>query len=252
MKRFTDTDKWRDPWFRNLSGYAKLLWSYLTENCDAIGLVSVDFRLVSQDCRLAIKEQHLTELGDRVETLGSGRYFLPKFIQFQYGELSADCPPHKTILRLIDTHKLTRSGLLYHYPNASLVATVAPTYKTRQERKGSGSEGGAGGNPEPAVEVLALLNAQTGRHFRETSVNLSFIRSRLAEAGVTLDGVKTMVLRQCARWKGTDQAEYLRPETLFNKTKFDGYYSSKDLPANQTPRVTQTAPATPLLKVKRL
>ena len=39
-----------------------------------------------------------------------------------------------------------------------------------------------------------------------------------------------MIIRQVKMWKGTSMAKYLRPETLFNKTKFDSYYAAKDLP----------------------
>lgn len=78
--------------------------------------------------------------------------------------------------------------------------------------------------------ALHWLNECSGRHFRETAENLGFISGRLSEPGVEMGGVKKMINRQCVRWKGTDQAEYLRPQTLFNKTKFDGYYAAKDLP----------------------
>ena len=79
--------------------------------------------------------------------------------------------------------------------------------------------------------ALDWLVEKSGRQFRETESNLKFISARLMEPGVTLDGVKKMIERQCGRWIGTDQAEYLRPETLFNKTKFDAYYSARDLPS---------------------
>ena len=83
---------------------------------------------------------------------------------------------------------------------------------------------------EQSSEVVGFLNKATGRNFRETDSNLSFISKRLSEPGVTVDGVKQMIARQCERWIGTSQAEYLRPETLFNATKFDGYYASRDQP----------------------
>jgi uncharacterized phage protein (TIGR02220 family) len=80
--------------------------------------------------------------------------------------------------------------------------------------------------------VLHALNEAAGRHYRETQANLDFIRARLSEPDVTVDGCIAMIRRQVARW-GSDpkMAEFLRPETLFNRTKFDSYYANRDLPA---------------------
>lgn len=81
--------------------------------------------------------------------------------------------------------------------------------------------------------ILHLLNEKSGRHYRETDANLSLIDARLSEPGVELGEVKKMVERQCLRW-GADpkMSEYLRPETLFGKTKFDSYYAARLTPAN--------------------
>lgn len=81
-----------------------------------------------------------------------------------------------------------------------------------------------------ARTVLHMLNEATGSHFREGDANLTVISARLREPEVTLSGVAAMIKRQCERWKNTPQADYLRPETLFGKTKFDSYYANKDLP----------------------
>jgi uncharacterized phage protein (TIGR02220 family) len=78
--------------------------------------------------------------------------------------------------------------------------------------------------------ALYFLNEACGKHFRELDSNLKVISARLSEPEVTLEGVKQMIVRQCKRWKGTPQEEYLRPETLFGKTKFDSYYASRELP----------------------
>lgn len=88
--------------------------------------------------------------------------------------------------------------------------------------------------------MLYLLNEATGRHFRETDANLKAISYRLKEPGVDLDGVKQMIKRQCQRWKGSRMEEYLRPETLFGKTKFDSYYASKDLPIHENDEATRS------------
>lgn len=81
-----------------------------------------------------------------------------------------------------------------------------------------------------ASDLISFLNQRTGSAFRPTEKNLCFISERLKERGVEVEGVKTMIDRQCALWLGTAQAEYLRPSTLFNATKFDGYYAAKDQP----------------------
>lgn len=81
--------------------------------------------------------------------------------------------------------------------------------------------------------ALHWLNAKSGNNFRETDTNLGFISQRLSESGVDLVGVTQMIDRQCQRWKGTPQADYLRPETLFNKTKFDGYYATRTQPVSK-------------------
>ncbi len=107
--------------------------------------------------------------------------------------------------------------------NIRLTADSPPTHLEGKGREGKGII-------LVEVEVLEYLNSKTKREFRPTEQNLSFIKSRLGESGVTTDGVKKMIDRQCLRWLGTDQQEYLRPQTLFNKTKFDSYYAAKDLP----------------------
>lgn len=83
--------------------------------------------------------------------------------------------------------------------------------------------------------ALVYLREKTGTQFRETDTNLKIIDARLKESGVDIDGVKKMIDRQVLKWKGTDMGEYLRPETLFGETKFDGYYAAREQPVkNET------------------
>lgn len=92
-------------------------------------------------------------------------------------------------------------------------------------------------NPTPrgffhqdAKVAIAWLNEHAGKHFRETATNLKLASARLREPGITIDGVKVMIGRQVAMWRGTRMEEYLRPETLFGKEKFGGYYDQRDQP----------------------
>lgn len=82
--------------------------------------------------------------------------------------------------------------------------------------------------------ALFWLNEKAVRKFRETDSNLSIISARLNEHGVTIDTVKQMVLRQCEVWKGDPKMEdYLRPETLFGKQKFDQYHGNREVPVTK-------------------
>lgn len=43
MKRLVETDRWKDIWFVELTPYAKLLLSYLYDNCDEAGFIDVNY-----------------------------------------------------------------------------------------------------------------------------------------------------------------------------------------------------------------
>lgn len=73
-------------------------------------------------------------------------------------------------------------------------------------------------------EVIDYLNAkcQLKRGFAKVESNKKFIRARLAE-GHSVEDLKAVVDSKVAEWKNTQMEMYLRPETLFNATKFQGY-----------------------------
>ncbi len=73
-----------------------------------------------------------------------------------------------------------------------------------------------------AQEVLDFLNLKTGKNFRGVDTNLDFIVARL-KSNVTVQDCKSLVARKWMEWKGGDMEKYLRPSTLFNKTKFEQY-----------------------------
>lgn len=80
------------------------------------------------------------------------------------------------------------------------------------------------GKPDPdALEVLNFLNAKASRAYRPTRANLDMIRARLRD-GATVADCKQVIAKKTREW-GTDDkmAQYLRPLTLFNRSKFDQY-----------------------------
>ncbi|OIQ80500.1 hypothetical protein GALL_377550 [mine drainage metagenome] len=66
------------------------------------------------------------------------------------------------------------------------------------------------------------MNAKAGKKFRPVDANLRLLAARLKEA--TADEIRSVIDAKVTEW-GTDtkMATFLRPETLFNATKFAGY-----------------------------
>lgn len=72
-------------------------------------------------------------------------------------------------------------------------------------------------------EILDHLNEKSGRSFPYNDKNEKFISARLAD-GETPDILKKVIEVKCFQWKNNvDFKKYLRPETLFNSTKFQSY-----------------------------
>jgi hypothetical protein len=109
MKRFTETEKWRDPWFRKLSAGAKLAFLYIIDNCDNAGVWTADKELADFSIGMEIPWVKVLEaFGERVSVLPSGDWLIVRFVEFQFGKLSKDCKPHLQVMRLIEKHRVSK------------------------------------------------------------------------------------------------------------------------------------------------
>ena len=79
---------------------------------------------------------------------------------------------------------------------------------------------------EEISSVISYLNSASGKRFRETDSNSKLIRARLSE-GFTVDDCMKVIDNKVAAWKGTEFEQYLRPNTLFRASKFEGYLNEK-------------------------
>ncbi len=78
------------------------------------------------------------------------------------------------------------------------------------------------GTRAECVGLLEYLNAKAGKRFRSVEANIRLLAARLKEA--TPDEIRAVIDDRVSAWKGdAKMAAYLRPETLFNATKFSGY-----------------------------
>lgn len=74
-----------------------------------------------------------------------------------------------------------------------------------------------------AIEVLDYLNHNTKRSYRPVDANIKLIMARL-KSGATPKQCREVIFNKCGEWADDEKmAEYLRPATLFNATKFEQY-----------------------------
>lgn len=129
-KRFTDTEKWEDPWYRRLSINYRMLWMYILDKCDSAGVWKADLEyaghIILDDWKAFNRDKVLEVLNGRVHILGEGeseKWFIANFIKFQYGHLISTSRPHLKVV-----------GMLKEYGVLSRVSDrVFDTPKTRQD-----------------------------------------------------------------------------------------------------------------------
>ena len=161
-KRFTDTEKWTDPWFRRLPPKFKSLWEYLRDNCDQAGFwkVDVDYAIFHIGESFTPQEalSALNEGKNRILSHGL-HWQIVEFIPFQFGRLSEDCKPHRPILGLIEKYQNKGYG--------KGINTLKEMEKDKEVR--GGSRGGCGKFEKPTL--LELKTAFREKGFAESEAD---------------------------------------------------------------------------------
>lgn len=132
MKRFCETTKWDDPWFRRLKPRYKSFIQFLWDRCDHTGVWVVDIELATTYVGEKIDpEEALKYFDGRVVDMGNGKWLIPQFISFQYGTLSPQCHPHRKILESLNRHglKIGENG------RTTLSSTLNTTLPSRVQDK---------------------------------------------------------------------------------------------------------------------
>ena len=109
-QRFTDSNKWLDNWFSNLSNDYKIVWLYLLDTCDNAGIFQINIRLLNFNCSTNITEDELLEtFKSRITKFDTDKCIINKFCIFQYGPDFLNSK-NKAVLSAIK--KLIIAGLL--------------------------------------------------------------------------------------------------------------------------------------------
>ena len=106
-KRFIDTDMWSKKWIRLLKPELKLFWLYLLSRCNHAGIYEVDLELASFQLGLELDEKSiLNSFNGNIKVIKQDKWFIPKFIQFQYGPLNEKVNAHRSVIAILKRNKL--------------------------------------------------------------------------------------------------------------------------------------------------
>ncbi len=85
-KRFTDSEKWKDPFFENLTKELKLAWLYILDDCNHAGIWQKSIKRLNFAVESNLTEEDLLKaFRDRIVILNDDKWFIAKFVTFQYG-----------------------------------------------------------------------------------------------------------------------------------------------------------------------
>jgi hypothetical protein len=109
MKRFSETDKWKDEWFSSLLPLEKLVWLFIIDNCDNAGFFELNKRINSFLIGITEAEYLGAIMGLNRGLLGAKNnemYFVKKFLFHQKNlPLNSENNAHKQIIQLIENRK---------------------------------------------------------------------------------------------------------------------------------------------------
>jgi uncharacterized phage protein (TIGR02220 family) len=216
-KRFTDSRKYRDPWFRKLSPIQKCVWDYMIHECNHAGIWEVDFELASFCIGTAIDEESIDWLKGRIYAISDEKWFIPNFIEFQYGELNQENRVHKSVIDL-----LKKEGAY------KVLISPLQGCKDKDKDKNKDKDKDKNKNKKIIKEIVSDLNTILKTSYKfTTSKTQEKINARLNE-GFTVDDFKTVHRKMLRAW-GADEkmVKYLRPETLYSP-KFESYLNMKE------------------------
>ena len=136
-KRFTESGKWKKKWIRQLDPKYKLFWFYLLDNCDHAGVFDADIESASFHIGLEYTEKEVLEVFNRkIVPFKTDKWFIPKFVEYQYGELNENNRAHLSVINILNKYNLLD-------PNKTLARPlkgVKEQVKVKDKSKGKSSQ----------------------------------------------------------------------------------------------------------------
>jgi uncharacterized phage protein (TIGR02220 family) len=178
---------------KNLSDKAKLLFGLVANFCNKYG-------------KCFVSNKHLGETLDRSESTIS--------------RLVSELVDAGYLNSIVDKNDSNKRTLTLYAKMSIPIRKNAYTYTQKREDNNT-----IYNNTKLNIfkEIISYLNDKANTKFKDgNKANQRIISGRLDE-GHTLEDFKTVIDNMVAKWKGTEWEQYLRPQTLFQASKFENY-----------------------------
>ena len=154
-----------------------MAWIYVCDECDSSGVWRADFELMGFLLGAEILESEFLEIFSRqVEKIEDGKFLIPSFIGFQYGNLNPNNKAHLGIIKKIikgteglrlesASRELVDSFKTLGSPSAAPQQTLVGGLQTPQEEeeeKEKVKRGGAGEKKSSAHPLVEIWNLNRG------------------------------------------------------------------------------------------
>jgi hypothetical protein len=142
MKRFSETAKWDDPWFRALPGAHKLVFLYLLDRCNNAGFWEEDLDGMAFHTKVEASALQGALKGlERGIQGASGWYWVKNFLRHQKNDsLNPENPAHRQIIALLieQAERFPASKVLL--PKGASKGLLSPIGKGKGKGEGKGQE----------------------------------------------------------------------------------------------------------------
>jgi len=107
-KRYIDSDIWDKRWFRELPPELKCVWIFLFTKCTHAGILEVDEERWNFEIGAKINKAEILETfnGKIIEFCDGKKWFLPKFVEYQYGLLDKKNRVHASVISHLKDSKI--------------------------------------------------------------------------------------------------------------------------------------------------
>ena len=240
-KRFTDSEKFRDRWYRNLSPKHKCIWEYMLSECTIAGILEIDLQAMSFHIGDNIDQSDIDLFQDKIFYLTEDKIFIPRFIKFQQKELSHNNNAHKNIINELEKYNIPLSLDMQEFESPKEAPSKPLARGTGNSKGNSNSIGISKLNENLEKKAVDLYNAMASevglpQAQKITDTRKSKIRARLKDCG-GIDGWKAALTKvessgfltgQKTDWKA--DLDFILQESSFVKIMEGKYDDAKPRP----------------------